>query len=186
MMVTPFLEGRHPRLHLCEFGICVICNMNTSTTQEGKGEPCIENDTNSTITNMSTKALQIVKYLEGTFTGNHNLFMGKGCDLYGPSRSTTNLQRKLRWLKMDQIENQKSLASPIQVKIVANWIWKLKPNANRKSQKITNIIVNPHVFIITYEHIKSKLRNMTLKGNDEQKTFLGGRGRKTFFFGHQL
>jgi len=33
-------------------------------------------------TNMSTKALQIVKYLEGTFNGNDSLSMGKGCDLY--------------------------------------------------------------------------------------------------------
>jgi hypothetical protein len=43
------------------------------------------------------------------------------------------------------------------------------------------------VFIITYKHIKSKLRNMALKGEDDKrKTFLGGRGRKAFFFGHQL
>jgi hypothetical protein len=78
MMVTPPSEGRHPRLP----GICVICNMNTSTTQEGKGEPCIGKNTNSTAMNRLTKALQIVKYLEGIFNGNCSLYMGKGCDLH--------------------------------------------------------------------------------------------------------
>jgi hypothetical protein len=63
--------------------------MNTSTTQKGKREPCIGKDTNSTTTNRSAKALQIVKYLEGTFNGNCNLSIGKGCDLYGPSRTIT-------------------------------------------------------------------------------------------------
>ncbi len=82
MMVTPPSKGRHPGLHLREFGICVICNMNTSTTQEGKGEPCIGKDTNSTAMKRLTKALQIVKYLEGTFNGNCSLYMGKGCDLH--------------------------------------------------------------------------------------------------------
>jgi hypothetical protein len=48
MMVAPLSEGRHPRLHLREFGICVVCSMSTYTTQEGKGEPCIKKDTNST------------------------------------------------------------------------------------------------------------------------------------------
>jgi hypothetical protein len=32
-MVAPLSKGGHPRLHLREFG---ICNMSTSTTQEGK------------------------------------------------------------------------------------------------------------------------------------------------------
>jgi hypothetical protein len=36
--------------------------------------------------NRSTKALQIVKYLEGTFNGNCNLSMGKGYNLYGWGR----------------------------------------------------------------------------------------------------
>jgi hypothetical protein len=61
---------------------------------------------------------------------------------------------------MDIIENWKSPTS-IRVITTANWIRKLKPNANKKFQKITNIIADPHVFITTYEHIKSKLRNMT-------------------------
>ncbi len=56
--------------------------MNTSTTQEGKGEPCIGKNTNSTTMNRLTKALQIVKYLEGIFNGNCSLYMGKGCDLH--------------------------------------------------------------------------------------------------------
>jgi len=77
MMATPFSEGKHPGLHLREFGICVICGMDTSITQEGKGEPCIKKNTNSITMNKSTKALQIVKYIEGTFNGNHNLSMGK-------------------------------------------------------------------------------------------------------------
>jgi hypothetical protein len=63
MMVAPLLKGKHPRLHLCEFGICAIYNISTFITHEGKGEPCIKKDTNSTATNKSTKALQIVKYL---------------------------------------------------------------------------------------------------------------------------
>jgi hypothetical protein len=67
---------------------------------------------------------------------------------------------------------------------VVNWIWKLNPNADKKSQKITNIIANPHALITVYEHIKSKLRNMTPKGDDERMTFLGGgREGKPFFLG---
>jgi hypothetical protein len=56
--------------------------MNTFTTQEGKGVPCIGKDINSTAMNRLTKALQIVKYLEGTFNGSCSLYMGKGCDLH--------------------------------------------------------------------------------------------------------
>jgi hypothetical protein len=41
MMVTPLLEGRHLGLHLREFGICVVYNMNTFTTQERRREPYI-------------------------------------------------------------------------------------------------------------------------------------------------
>jgi hypothetical protein len=58
MMATSLSEGRHPRLHLREFGICVVCSMSISTTHEGKGEPCIGKDTNCTAMNRSTKALQ--------------------------------------------------------------------------------------------------------------------------------
>ncbi|KAH9572826.1 hypothetical protein CY35_02G172100 [Sphagnum magellanicum] len=135
--------------------------MSTSTTQEGKGEPCIGKDTNSTATNKSTKALQIVKYLEGTFNGNCSLSMGKGCDLYSPSRTTTRTyEGNFVGSTMDRTENQKSPASPVRVKTVANWIRKLKPNADRKSQKITSIIADPHALITAYEHIKSKLRNI--------------------------
>jgi hypothetical protein len=170
MMATPLLEGKHPRLHLCEFGICVIYSISTSITHEGKGEPCIGKDTNSTATNKSTKALQIVKYLEGTFNGNHSLSMEKGCDLYGPSKTTTRTyEGYFVGLAMDRIINQKSHASPIRIKIMANWIRKLKPNVDRKFQKITNIITNPHEFITMYEHIKSKLKNMTPRRDDKQK-----------------
>jgi hypothetical protein len=185
MMVAPLSEGRHPGLHLREFGICAVCSMSTSTTQEGKGEPCIGKDTNSTATNRSTKALQIVKYLEGTFNGNRSLSMGKGCDLYGPSRTTTRTyEGNFVGSAMDRTENQKSPASPVRVKTAANWIRKMKPNADRKSQKITNIIADPHALITAYEHIKSKLRNMTPRGDDERKTFLGGggEGKETLFF----
>ncbi len=101
-MVAPFLKG----IHLCEFGICVVCSMSTSTIKEGKGEPCIEKDTNSMAMNMSTKALQIVKYLEGTFNGNHNMSMGKGCDSYSPSRTTTRTyEGNFVGSAMDRIEN---------------------------------------------------------------------------------
>jgi hypothetical protein len=79
-----------------------------------------------------------------------------------------------------ELKIKKSLAFLVQVKIAANWIRKLKSNVDKKFQKITNIIFNPHPLITAYEHIKSKLRNMTPRGDDEQKTFLG-RGRKPFF-----
>ncbi len=67
MMVAPLLEGWHPRLHLHEFRICA------STTYEGKGEPCVRKDINSTATNKSTKpyksqrelSMEIVAYLWG-------------------------------------------------------------------------------------------------------------------------
>ncbi len=62
MMVAPLSEGRHLGLHLCEFGICAVYSMSTSTTLEGKGEPYIGKYTNSIAINMSTKALQIVEY----------------------------------------------------------------------------------------------------------------------------
>jgi hypothetical protein len=79
-----------------------------------KGEPCIEKYTNSTAIYRSTKVLQIVKYLEGTFNGNHNLFIGKGCNLYGPSRNTTRTyERNFVGLLMDRIENQKTVASHV-------------------------------------------------------------------------
>jgi hypothetical protein len=70
MMVTPLLKERDPRLHLHEFGICDVCSMNNSIAQEGKGQPYIIKNTNSIVTIKSTKFLQIVKYLEGTFNGN--------------------------------------------------------------------------------------------------------------------
>lgn len=186
-MVTPPSEGRHPGLHMREFGTCVICNMNTYITQEGKGEPCIGKDTNSTAMNRLTKALQIVKYLEGTFNENRSLSMGKGCDLYGPSRTTTRIyDGNFVGSAMDKIENRKSLASPIRVKTIVNWIRKLKRNANKKSQFIMNIIVDPHALMTSYKHIKSKLRNMMPRGDDERKTFWGGGERKPLFSGHQL
>jgi hypothetical protein len=183
MMVTPLLEGRHLGLHLLEFGICAIYNMNTSTTHEGKKEPFIRIDTSSMATNMSTKALQIVKYLEGTFNGNHNMSMGKGCNLYGLSRTTTRTyKRNFVGSVMDRIKSWKSHASHFRVKTMANWILKLKPNPNKKSQKITNIIVGPHVLIIAYEHIKSQVKNMTPRRNDKRKNFLVGGGKGKAFF----
>lgn len=113
-MVAPLLEGRHPGLHLCEFGICVVCSISTSTTHEGKGEPCIKKDTNSTATNKSTKALEVVKYLEGTFNGNRSLSMGKGCNLYGPSTTTIRTSEgNFVGSMMDRIEIFKSPPSPI-------------------------------------------------------------------------
>ncbi len=57
-------------------------------------------------------------------------------------------------------------------------------NANKNSN-ITNIITNPHALIIAYEHIKSKLKNTTPRGDDEWKTLWGGREGKPFFFLHQ-
>jgi uncharacterized membrane protein YkgB len=98
--------------------------------------------------------------------------MGKGCNVYVPSRTTTRTyEGNFVGLAMNRIENWKSLVFPIRIKTVANWIRKLKPNADIKSQKITNIIANPHVLITVYKHSKSKLRNMTPRGDDEQKTF---------------
>lgn len=73
MMVALLSEGRHPGFYLRELGICAVCSMSTSTTREGKGEPCVGKNTNSTAMNESTKALQIVKYLEGTPDGNPDL-----------------------------------------------------------------------------------------------------------------
>jgi hypothetical protein len=108
MMVAPLSKGRHPGLHLREFGICAVCSMSISTTQEGKGEPCIGKDTNSMATNRSTKALQIVKYLERTLNGNHSLSMGKGYDLYSPSRTTTRTyEGNFIGSTMDRTENFK-------------------------------------------------------------------------------
>jgi hypothetical protein len=108
MMVAPHSKGGHPRLQLCEFGICVVYNMSTSTTHEGNREPYNGKDTNSLATNRSTKALQIIKYLERTFNGNHNLSMGKGCNLYDLSRTTTRTyERNFVGLVMDKTENQK-------------------------------------------------------------------------------
>ena len=89
MMVALLSEGRHPGFYLRELGICAVCSMSTSTTREGKGEPCVGKYTDSTAMNGSTKALQIVRYLEGTSDGNPDLFTGKGRDSYGPSGTTT-------------------------------------------------------------------------------------------------
>ncbi len=55
---------------------------------------------------------------------------------------------------------------------MSNWIWKLKHNVDRKSQTITNIIVDPYAFITMYEYIKSKLENMAPREDDEWKTIL--------------
>jgi len=58
----------------------------------------------------------------------------------------------------------------------------MKPNVDRKYQKNTTIIAYPHALITVYEHIKSKLKNMTPRRDDKRKTFLwGGKGGKTFF-----
>jgi hypothetical protein len=57
-----------------------------------KGNPTSEKTTSMTM-NRSTKALQIIKYLEGTFNGNCNLSMGKGCDLYDPNKTTTRTSK---------------------------------------------------------------------------------------------
>jgi hypothetical protein len=86
--------------------------MSISITQEGKGEPWIGKNTNSMAMNRSTTSLQIVKYPEGTFNGNRNLFMGKGCNLYDPSRNTTRTyEGNFVGSPMDRIENRKSDAS---------------------------------------------------------------------------
>jgi hypothetical protein len=70
--------------------------------------------TNSTATNESTKALKIVKYLEGTSDGNRDLSMRKGCDSYGPSGTTTKTYKgNLIGSAMDRTENQESPASPV-------------------------------------------------------------------------
>jgi hypothetical protein len=96
--------------------------------------------------------------------------MGKGCDSYSPSKTTTRTYKGyFIGSAMDRIVNRKNHAYPIRIKIVANWIQKLKPNVDRNFQKITNIITNPHELITMYEHIKFKLRNMTPRRNDEQK-----------------
>jgi hypothetical protein len=77
MMVTPLSKETNSRLHLYELGICGVCSMHTSTiTQEGKGQPHIKKNTNSIVVNKSTKALQIIKCLEGIFNGNQNISMG--------------------------------------------------------------------------------------------------------------
>jgi hypothetical protein len=56
--------------------------------------------------NKSTKALQIIKYLEGTLNGNRSLSMGKGYDLYSPSRTTTRIYKgNFVGLLMDRTEN---------------------------------------------------------------------------------
>ncbi|ERN01341.1 hypothetical protein AMTR_s00002p00257560 [Amborella trichopoda] len=89
MIVALLTEGRHPGFYLRELGICAIYSMSTSTTREGKGEPCGGKHTNSTVMNESTKALQIIRYLEGTPDGNPDLSMRKGRDSYGPSGTTT-------------------------------------------------------------------------------------------------
>lgn len=101
--------------------------------------------------------------------------MGKGCNLYGPSRTTIGTSEgNFIGSMMDRIENFKSPPSLIRVKTSANWIWKMKPNVDRKYQKNTTIIAYPHALITMYEHIKSKLKNMTPRGDDERKTFMGG------------
>jgi hypothetical protein len=44
-----------------------------------------------------------------------------------------------------------------------------------------NTIVDPHALMTAYEHIKSKLRNMTPRGDEERKTFWGGEGNENLF-----
>jgi hypothetical protein len=62
-------------------------------------------------TNRSTKVLQIVKYVEGIFNGNCSLSIGKGYDLYGPSRTTIRTYKgNFIGLVMDRTKNKKSLA----------------------------------------------------------------------------
>jgi hypothetical protein len=47
--------------------------------------------------------------------------MGKGYDLYSPSRTTTRTyEGNFIGSTMDRIENRKSFASPFRVKIVGN------------------------------------------------------------------
>jgi hypothetical protein len=46
-----------------------------------------------------------------------------------------------------------------------------------------NTIVDPHALMIVYKHIKSKLRNMTPRGDEERKTFWRGGEQKPFFLG---
>jgi hypothetical protein len=160
MMVALLSEGRHPGFYLRELGICAVCSMSTSTTREGKGEPCVGKHTNSTAMNGSTKALQIVKYLEGTPDGNPDLFMRKGRDSYGPSGTTTKTYEggNLVGSAMDRTENQESPASPARVGAAADRIRELKPNADEKYRKIIDIITDPHALIAAYQRIKSKLR----------------------------
>ena len=56
-------------------------------------------------------------------------------------------------LAMDRTENQKSSASPVRVGAVADQTRELKPNANEKSQKIIDIITDPHALIAAYQCI---------------------------------
>jgi hypothetical protein len=54
--------------------------------------------------------------------------MGKGYDLYSPSRTTTRTYKgNFVGLTMDRIENQKNFNSHVRVKIVTNWIRNWKP-----------------------------------------------------------
>jgi hypothetical protein len=155
MMVALLSEGRHPGFYLRELGICAVCSMSTSTTREGKGEPCVGKHTNSTATNESTKALKIVKYLEGTSDGNRDLSMRKGCDSYGPSGTTTKTYEggNLVGSAMDRTENQESPASPARVGAAADRIRELKPNADGKYRKIIDIIADSHALVAAYERM---------------------------------
>jgi hypothetical protein len=47
--------------------------------------------------------------------------MGKGCNLYGPNKTTTRTYKgNFVGSAMDRTKNQKSLVSPIQVKTTTN------------------------------------------------------------------
>ena len=162
MMVALLSEGRHPGLYLRELGICAVRSMSTSATREGKGEPCVGKHTNSTAMNGSTKALQIVKYLEGTPDGNRDLSMRKGCDSYDPSGTTTRTyEGNLVGSAMDRTENQESPASPVRVEAAADQIRELKPNADGKYRKIIDVIADPPVPVAAYERINFGLGKMT-------------------------
>lgn len=159
-MVALLSEGRHPGFYLRELGICAVCSMSTSTTREGKGEPCVGKHMNSTAMNGSTKALQIVKYLEGTPDGNPDLFMRKGRDSYGPSGTTTKTYEGgtslvRRWIEL-RIRKILLLLPGLGLH-AADRIRKLKPNADGKYRKIIDIITDPHALIAAYQRIKSKL-----------------------------
>ena len=77
---------------------------------------------------------------------------------------------------MDRTENQESPASPVRVGAAADRTRELKPNADGKSQKIIDIITDPHALIAAYQRIKFELikkEGMTFgRSSSEEINFL--------------